>query len=242
MKETSILALKLLLITAVVAALLGAVNMVTEPIIAKNSEATFSANMKELVPEADKFELDGTTLPAPDSGTNVEGVYCGMTNDGTPVGYVVSATSSEGYDGEIKVMVGVDSDGKITKVKVTEMSETPGLGAKCQSDWIDQYTGLGQDIKVDKNGSAGQAEYKVEAISGATITSNAVTKAVNSALSAAKVVIDDNMVIPEEGFELDEVEEPEIEESESEDSLEDIESGEEEQESESEEQEEGGAE
>ena len=65
------------------------------------------------------------------------------------------------------------------------MSETPGLGAKSQSDWIDQYTGLGQDIQVDKNGSAASAEYKVEAISGATITSKAVTKAVNCALGAA---------------------------------------------------------
>ena len=57
MKETATLTIKLLLITAIVAALLGGVNMVTSPIIAKNTEAAFNENMKELLPEADKFDM-----------------------------------------------------------------------------------------------------------------------------------------------------------------------------------------
>ena len=188
MKETATLTIKLLLITAIVAALLGGVNMVTSPIIAKNTEAAFNENMKELLPEADKFEKDGTKLPEPESGVTVDGIYAGMLNDGTIVGYVASAVCGEGYGGDIVVMVGIDSECKVTKAKVTEMSETPGLGAKSQSDWIDQY----------KNGSAASAEYKVEAISGATITSKAVTKAVNASLDAARVVIDDNNIPPAE--------------------------------------------
>ena len=154
--------------------------------------------MKELLPEADKFEKDGTKLPEPESGVTVDGIYAGMLNDGTIVGYVASAVCGEGYGGDIVVMVGIDSECKVTKAKVTEMSETPGLGAKSQSDWIDQYIGLGQDIQVDKNGSAASAEYKVEAISGATITSKAVTKAVNASLDAARVVIEDNNIPPAE--------------------------------------------
>ena len=192
MKEILTLTIKLLLITAIVAALLGGINMVTEPIIAENNEATFQANLKELLPGAEKFELDGTKLPEPEAGVTVNGVYCGMAADGTPVGYVADAVCSEGYGGDVVVMTGVDADGKITKVKVTEMEETPGLGAKCQTDWINQYTGLTENIVVSKNGSAGDNPNKIDAISGATITSRAVTKAVNNSLSAAIAVINDN--------------------------------------------------
>ena len=191
MKEILTLTIKLLLITAIVA-LLGGINMVTEPIIAENNEATFQANLKELLPGAENFELDGTKLPEPEAGVKVNGVYCGMAADGTPVGYVADAVCSEGYGGDVVVMTGVDTEGKITKVKVTEMEETPGLGAKCQTDWIDQYTGLTENIVVSKNGSAGNNPNKIDAISGATITSRAVTKAVNNSVSAAITVINDN--------------------------------------------------
>ncbi len=192
MKEILTLTIKLLLITAIVAALLGGINMVTEPIIAENNEATFNANLKELLPDADKFELDGTKLPEPETGVTVNGIYCGMKDDGTVVGYVADAVCSEGYGGDVAVMTGVDTEGRITRTKVTEMEETPGLGAKCQTDWIDQYTGLTENIVVSKNGSAGDNPNKIDAISGATITSKAVTKAVNNSLTAAIVVINDN--------------------------------------------------
>ncbi len=192
MKEILTLTIKLLLITAIVAALLGGINMVTEPIIAKNNEATFQANLKEMLPGADNFELDGTKLPEPETGVTVNGVYCGMDSAGSPVGYVAEAVCSEGYGGDVVVMTGVDLEGKITKVKVTEMGETPGLGAKCQTDWINQYAGLTENIVVSKNGSAGSNTNKIDAISGATITSKAVTKAVNNSVSAAMIVISDN--------------------------------------------------
>ncbi|MCI5892176.1 MAG: RnfABCDGE type electron transport complex subunit G [Clostridiales bacterium] len=193
MKDTAILTVKLLLITAIVAALLGAVNMITKPIIAENAEKSTNETMKELLPDADKFDLDGTKIPdSKDPAVTVGKVYCGLKDDGTVVGYVASAVCSEGYGGDITVMVGVDPDCRITQAKVTEMDETPGLGAKSQSDWIDQYSGLGENIQVNKNGSAASAEYKIDAISGATITSKAVTKAVNAVLDAVRVVIDDN--------------------------------------------------
>lgn len=202
MKETVVLTVKLFVITAIVAVLLGAVNMVTEPIIAQNNEKTFQDNMKELLPAADRFDLDGTKLPPEkEEGVKVSDVYCGLDGDDV-VGYVTSAICSEGYGGDIEVMVGIKEDNgtaKVAKVKVTAMSETPGLGAKSQSDWINQYDGLGGGIEVNKNGSAASAEYKVDAISGATITSKAVTKAVNAAIDAVQAVIDDNAaVVPDE--------------------------------------------
>lgn len=193
MKETLVLTLKLFIITTVVAVLLGTVNMITEPIIAENTIKATNDTMKELLPDADKFDLDGTEIPEPkESGVIVGDVNCGMKSDGTVVGYVISAVCQEGYGGDISVMVSIDNDCKVIKAKVTAMDETPGLGAKSQSDWIDGYDGLGQGIEVNKNGSADSAEYKIDAISGATITSKAVTKAVNATLDAARVVIDDN--------------------------------------------------
>lgn len=221
MKDTAILTVKLLLITAIVAALLGAVNMITEPIIAENAEKSTNDTMRELLPEADKFDLDGTKIPeSEDPAVTVGEVYCGLKEDGTVVGYVSSAVCSEGYGGDIVVMVGVDPDCKVTKAKVTEMSETPGLGAKSQSEWIDQFSGLSQNIQVSKNGSAAGAEYKVDAISGATITSNAVTKAVNAVLDAVRVVIDDNTQVIPDSDEF--VSEGELTEDSSEEIIEDI--------------------
>lgn len=206
MRETIVLTVKLFVITAIVAVLLGAVNMVTEPIIAQNNEKTFQDNMKELLPAADRFDLDGTKLPPEkEEGVKVSDVYCGLEGDNI-VGYVTSVVCTEGYGGDIDVMVGVRDDNgaaKIAKVKVTAMSETPGLGAKSQSDWINQYDGLGAGIEVDKNGSAASAEYKVDAISGATITSKAVTKAVNAAIDAVQAVIDDNTAAAPEDIIID---------------------------------------
>ena len=76
----------------------------------------------------------------------------------------------KGFGGTVKVMIGIDADGKVTGVKVTEHSETPGLGSKAaDADYLKQYQGVTEapesSIKDDKN---------VDAITGATITSNAV--------------------------------------------------------------------
>ena len=54
--------------------------------IEKNTEITFNENLKEILPEADKFDLDGTKLPETDGTATVSGVYCGMKEDGTVVG------------------------------------------------------------------------------------------------------------------------------------------------------------
>ena len=185
MKQTAILTVKLFLITAIVAAILGGVNMVTAPIIAQNAEKTFNEAMKEVLPEAKEFQkVEQFDFTPSESGVKVESLYTAGAE-----GYVVSAVCAEGFGGDVSVMVGIDSNYNVTKAKIMEMAETPGLGMKASEPaFIDQYEGLGAGVQVDKNGSAGNAEYKVEAISGATITSKAVTKAVNAALEAAETV------------------------------------------------------
>lgn len=184
MKEVLNLTVKLLLICAVVAALLAFVNQVTEPIIAENNQKSFEKAMAEVLPGGEPFsEVSSDKIQSfnpSESGVSVDAVYKSAGG-----GYVVSAVCAEGYGGDITVMVGIDKDFKIHQAKVMSMSETPGLGAKSQTpEFINQYNGLGGGIKVVKGGTASESE--IQAISGATITSRAVTKAINTAVEAAE--------------------------------------------------------
>ena len=184
-KDIFVLTIKLLLICAVVAAALGAVNMLTEPIIAENNQKTFEEAMREVLPQMQGTpkETDVSAFVPAQTGTTLNSLYLAEDN-GVPAGYVASVTCGEGYGGDVTVMVGITPEQKVQKIKIMEMSETPGLGAKAsESAFSDQYNGLNNGISVVKNGSAANS---VQAISGATITSKAVTKAVNTALEAAE--------------------------------------------------------
>lgn len=119
------------------------------------------------------------------SDSTVTSVLKGTDKNGKTVGYCVKAEPS-GYGGKISMMIGLDTDFNVTGIKITSMSETPGLGAKADSDWIDQFTGKSGGLEVVKTGNAGDSQ--INAISGATITSKAVTSGVNSAVSAAKII------------------------------------------------------
>lgn len=105
--------------------------------------------------------------------------------DGKDAGYVVTC-SGKGYGGAITVALGIDQEGVIKGIQVTDCSnETPGLGQNASGkDWNGQYIGMNtsQDISVVKDGTGSTDAGKVNAISGATITSSAVTRAVNGTL------------------------------------------------------------
>ena len=181
MKEISSLTIKLLLICAIVATLLAGVNSITKPIIEENEQKNFELAMQEVLPEASSFEKMFTSDFTPaQTGVILSSVY--QADNG---GYVVSTVCSEGYGGDINVMVGIDSDLSVNQVKIMSMSETPGLGARAsEAEFIEQYQGKSASIAVIKN--ATPTDSQIEAISGATITSKAVTKAVNTALEAAQ--------------------------------------------------------
>ena len=106
----------------------------------------------------------------------------GTDSSGETVGYVINVTSSEAYDGELQLSVGIATDGTVKGVEMLSISETAGLGMKAdEAEFRDQF----KDKQVDqfsytKSGETG--DDKIDAISGATITTNAVTNAVNSAL------------------------------------------------------------
>lgn len=168
----------LFLITLVSALLLGFINSVTAPQIALNKEKTRGEAMALLIPDSE-FELVEEEVISDSGAPTLRNIYKAVQG-GETVGYCMEAYPS-GFGGELTVVVGVLKDGTIAGAQVTSMAETPGLGAKSQSDWIDQYAGLAADgsLAVTKDGGT------VVPITGATITSRAVTLGVNTAASYA---------------------------------------------------------
>ncbi len=131
---------------------------------------------------------DAKTFDEVEYGDNpiVKAVYEGKGADGKTAGYCVKAEPN-GYGGAISMMVGVDGEGVVRGVKIITMSETPGLGARAKEpEFTGGYEGKSGEIKVKKSGTPGDSE--ISAISGATITSKAVTEGVNAAIEAAGIL------------------------------------------------------
>ncbi len=162
------LALILCAISAVCALLLGVINLITAgPIQQVRQQKTQDAMAAVL--SADEY----TQVDYPSEGSIIRAVY--QAGD---AGYVVEVSPS-GFGGAINMMVGVGSDGSVTGVSFISMMETSGLGMNAQKDsFKKQFKGSAGPFAVTKDGG------EIEAITGATITSRAVSNGVNAALSA----------------------------------------------------------
>ena len=178
-------------ITVVSGCLLGLVYEVTKAPIAAAQEAAKQEAYRTVLAEAENFEADtafdaasasGIIAEAGISGTDIDEIVIAKNASGDIIGYVITATSHEGYGGDIKVSVGLLSDGTVKGIELLAISETAGLGMKAAED---DFKNMFKDKLVDlfavtKSGAS--ADNEIDALSGATITSNAVTNAVNSAL------------------------------------------------------------
>ncbi len=192
-KETLITSLKLFIITAVAAFCLAAVNKITLPIIAENNAAAEVRAQQDVLPSALEF-IESEAKQPEDSTVTIEKMTVGlsMNGDGRVAGYVVTAVSNAGYGGNIKVMVGINKDLVVNRIKIMESAETAGLGANASKPkFADQFIGAKERLSVVK-GEAGKNE--ISAIASATITSKAVTSCVNAAIEAAQAKAADNKV------------------------------------------------
>lgn len=179
-KETLTLMWKLGLICIIVAGLLAWINSMTAPVIESNEEKTFKQSMSEVLPDATDFQKKDINLVPSEAGAELDSFYTAGDK-----GFVVTTVCSEGYGGDIKVMVGINPDKTINKIKIMSLNETAGLGAKANTDeFMNQYSGLKNKIGVEKNNGGNPEDNTISAISGATVTSKAVTKAVNLAMQA----------------------------------------------------------
>lgn len=100
-------------------------------------------------------------------------------------GYVVEAVSTRGYGGDIVLYVGVGADGTVNGVSILEISETAGLGMEAPNVLVPQFEGRKVDSFVYTKTGATPGTNEVDAISSATITTKAVTNAVNGGLRTA---------------------------------------------------------
>lgn len=188
MKEISKLGLILLVICAVAASLLSLTYDVTIDKILAQRELTNQLSRQEVLPEADSFEaVDASVLEAVRSESElVVEIYEGLSG-GSLVGYTIK-TMPSGFGGSVEVVTGIGSDGQITGMRVGNHQETPGLGANATlPEFYGQYAGKSAEteltvVKAEATGN------EIQAISGATITSKAVTNGVNLAVEAFKTV------------------------------------------------------
>ena len=166
------IALTLLVITAVVAVILAAVNSVTAPEIAAQNEKKTQAAIEAVLPGG------GQAVDFTDDTGLVTAAYKG------DAGCAVQVAPS-GFNGTVTMMVGVDNAGKVTGISIISHTETAGLGAVAAADtdagrsFRDQFAGMSGTVSVTKDGG------EVDALTGATITSRAVCKGVSAALACA---------------------------------------------------------
>ena len=164
------ISLMLLLITAVMAAALAAVNQFTAPMIAKLQAEKTQEAINLVLPGG------GEEILFTDSTGLVSTVYA------SDKGYAVEVAPI-GFDNTITMMVGVSPDGDVLGISVISHTETAGLGAVAAAAnsageaFRSQFVGMGGTLAVTKDGGA------VDSITGATITSRAVADGVNAALA-----------------------------------------------------------
>lgn len=165
----------LLAICIIIPLALSLTNRITKDKIAELDEKNSSETMASLI-KADSFTEEGFK-----DGEN-EFTYNLALKDGEIVGYIFK-TAEKGYGGDVSVMTAVNVDGTVKSVAVLDVSnETPGLGQNAAKEsFYTQYEGKTSGISLLKNG-ADSAKNEVNAVTGATITSTAVNKAVNQAL------------------------------------------------------------
>ncbi|MFO8234194.1 MAG: RnfABCDGE type electron transport complex subunit G [Bacteroidales bacterium] len=175
--------LTLFLVTLFASTALGVIFELTKEPIEKAKLEKKNMAIQQVVPdysnepndEAYEVEVDGETLtlyPAKD--------------DGKVVGIAVETFTDKGFSGEFRLMVGFNADGSINNISVLEHAETPGLGDKMEkgkSDWSNQFNNKNpEEFDLAVKGDGGD----VDAITAATITSQAYCDAVERAYEAFK--------------------------------------------------------
>ena len=186
-------ALILFAITLVSGICLGFVYDLTKGPIEQATIAANNATYREVLSTADSFaKVEGSDekiaavadeiLGLGYGTVSIESVLEGKDAGGAVVGHVINSMSNNSYGGAVKLSIGFDMDGTITGVGIREISDTPGLGLKAKdAKYRDQFIGKNaESLTVTKSGAS--ADNEIDAISGATITSNATTNAVNAAL------------------------------------------------------------
>ncbi len=173
-----------ILTIAIMAAMVLSVTFATNDLTSKNAQKEHLWVMQKLLPGSKTFTVE----PYDGEDANIRSVHKGET------GFVIE-TVTRGYAGDIVMLIGVSHDGKVTGLTIRDMQETPGLGMSAM--WDEQFlaqflntsggVAIGQPGEDAFSGATGsdttETDTYVDSISGATVTSKAIARCVNSAVS-----------------------------------------------------------
>lgn len=182
-------ALILFAITLVAGILLGLVYQVTKDPIAYQEKLAQDKANQSVFASAATFEDVAVDIGKAESsladysGVSIESVKKALDGAGSVLGYVIQV-KSKGYGDFIEYTVGITNEGSINGISIIKIAETPGLGMNAEKVIAPQFVDKAATLfSVVKSGQLSDANTQIEAISGATITSKAVTDGVDAAVS-----------------------------------------------------------
>ena len=192
-------ALALTLITLVAGVTLDGVYEITKDPIAKQEAQAKAEAYEQVFTDAAAFEAvemdDTLTKTIRDQldqegykAQSIEEVMRAEDQSGETLGYAFTVVTSEGYGGDIQFSMGVQNDGTLNGISILSIGETAGLGMNADTPaFKDQFVGKQvEKLQYTKNGATQDDE--INAISGATVTTNAMTNGVNAGLCAFRVM------------------------------------------------------
>lgn len=181
-KQIFITGFTLFAICLIATFLLALTNQITAPKITALADKNAQEARKQILASAQSFS---NPLQVNLSGTEYT-YYVGYAQDEkTPIGYIFT-TVTKGYGGDVKIMSGIDAKGNVKGIQVLELTETAGLGMEAKNkSFLDQFLNKNGNLSVVKKAPG---HNEIQALTGATITSRAVTDAVNIALKLYKTV------------------------------------------------------
>ncbi|MCD7957342.1 MAG: FMN-binding protein [Lachnospiraceae bacterium] len=165
----------------------------------KIEEQEIAANQEsylEVCPDAESFQYDsdldaavealaGEAYDSSSFGkTYINDVLVGYDANDEIVGYVISVTSGDGFEGDITLSVGLTTDGTVIKIAFTTLNETAGMGMRVDEDaFKSQFEGVNTDAFILNKSGSSTEENEIDSVSGASTSSGAVVNAVNTALA-----------------------------------------------------------
>lgn len=183
-------AIILFFITLIAGLALGYVNFITKAPIEEAQLKAKISSYQEVFKDAESFS---ESIPVSNivnsgeweslgfKGISVDEIVEAKDAGGNSLGYVLLINTSNGYGGDISFSMGITSDGVLNGISLLSISETAGLGMRAGEVLVPQFKAKSvSSFEVTKQGAV--SDSQIDAISGATITSKAVTQAVNAGL------------------------------------------------------------
>ena len=184
-------ALILFAITLIAGLMLGVVNDITKEPIAQQEQKAKNEACQNVFAAADSFEaqeladsaqIEQVLADAGISGADIDELMAAKDASGALLGYVITVTDHEGYGGDIQFSMCITNEGTLNGISLLSISETAGLGMRAGEVLVPQFSDKNVSrFTYTKTGAT--ADSEIDAISGATITTNAVVNGVNAGLA-----------------------------------------------------------